>query len=101
MSEFKKYKSIENSYREKHIRDMMKLNPVYAACKYVVTEKLDGGNFQFRFTIDDTAPSGVRLEYGKRSSILAPDAKFYNYQAVVSQDKYLALELFVVEFLKR
>lgn len=86
MIEFKKYKSIENSNREKHINDMFKFNPIYAGCKYIVTEKLDGANFQFRFTRNVDA---VNVEFGKRSSILDADDKFYNYQAVVDDPRYV------------
>lgn len=83
MSDFKRYKSIENHYREKYINDMIKFNPVYAGCKYVVTEKIDGGNFQVRLTTPETG-RGVKIEYGKRTSILAKDEDFYNYKSVIN-----------------
>ena len=99
MIKFSKFTSIENHYREKYIRDMLHYNPIYNVCKYVVHEKIDGACFQFRFTFDPTEEDGVRVEYGKRTSILEPDEKFYNYQAVVSQERYKIFIKSVKDFL--
>lgn len=90
MCEFRKYKSIENHYRQKAIEDMFKFNPVYCNCRYIVQEKVDGGNFQVRLTIDDSEPlHGVKVDFGKRSSILGESEQFYNYQAVVSDFSFV------------
>ena len=47
MSEFSKYRSIENHYRTKHITDVFKWYPEYIGCEYIATTKLDGANIQF------------------------------------------------------
>ena len=85
MTDFKKYKSIENHYREKNIRDMLRYNPIYNNCKYIATEKIDGANFQFRFRkISDD----IVIEFGNRNSILKQSDSFYDYQSVVKKQKY-------------
>lgn len=73
--EFRKYSSIENSYREKYlesVRETLK----YFGCedaKFSVSEKVDGCNVS---VITD----GENIITGKRSSILEPDEKFYGFQ---------------------
>ena len=73
MTKFKKYKSIENHYREKYINDTLKYHPEYTICKYAVSAKIDGANFQIKFS---TTLDGVIVEYGKRGSMLGNES-FY------------------------
>jgi Rnl2 family RNA ligase len=84
MAEFKKFKSIDNHYREKVITDMLAHNPVYHACKYVAQEKIDGANFQLLFTME--YDGSIIIRHGKRTSLLGADEKFYNRHAAVGAD---------------
>jgi len=72
--EFKKYSSIENSYRQKI------LDEIYARGMdrgdWVVSEKIHGSNFSM--WMDD---EGLRC--AKRSGFLAVDESFFNWQSVV------------------
>jgi len=86
---FTRYKSIENTYQEKFIRDMLQYNPVYHTCKYVAQEKIHGANFQINLNMEETG--AVSIGYGKRSGFLADDSDFYNYQATVQKPEYQEL----------
>lgn len=79
---FKRYKSIENHYREKHIRDMLQYNPVYHGAKIVAQEKIHGANFQIN--LDRIPGLGVEVSYGKRSGTIVDNEKFYNHHATVN-----------------
>lgn len=98
MSEFRKYKSIENSYREKFINDTLQFHPIYHTCTYIAQEKIHGANFQVRFTVTD---EGITIECGKRSGIIEPNEKFYNYEGVVKSDKYVQLFERVCDLIRR
>lgn len=91
---FKKYKSIENHYREKHILDMLQHNPVYHTCRYVAQEKIHGANFQIRFERGDDF---VSISYGKRSGVITHDENFYNHTAVVNKPHIQALQESICE----
>lgn len=74
--DFKKYTSIENSYREAYIEKVREsLN--FLGCPnmlFSVSEKVDGCN-----TSVITDGSG-QIMTGKRGSVLAPEDKFYGFQ---------------------
>lgn len=98
MSEFKKFKSIDNHFREKSIRDACANAPVYNTCKYVAQEKVDGANFQIKFEMAEDKAS-ISISYGKRTSMLEPTTKFENYQGVVAQDYVQDLQENVCEYM--
>jgi Rnl2 family RNA ligase len=76
---FKKYNSIENSYRQefidKIIRDKLDQQ------SFVVQEKAHGANMSF-WTQD-----GKQFNCGKRTSALKWEEKFYNFQYVFEKNK--------------
>ena len=76
---FKKYPSIENSYRMGFVQKALTMYPELETCKYVIQEKIHGSNFQIIISKDDS------VSYGKRTSSLQPTEKFYEYQSVVSK----------------
>jgi len=74
---FKRYPSIENSYRDKtinYIKEEGHGNKVY-----VVHEKIDGSNFSF---VGDSE----NISLAKRSSIIKSDENFYNKEII--NEKY-------------
>ena len=87
--DFKKYTSIENSYREAYIEKVYEsLN--FLGCPnmlFSVSEKVDGCN-------TSVITDGEDILTGKRSSALGADEKFYGFQdfaAVNLQGKTLAI----------
>lgn len=98
MSEFKKFKSIDNHYRQKSINDALNNAPIYNTCQYVAQEKVDGANFQIKFEMSEDKAS-ISISYGKRTSMLDPTAKFENYQGVVAQDYIQDLQEEVCEYM--
>jgi Rnl2 family RNA ligase len=89
MNNFKRYKSIENHYREKHIMDMLDHNPIYNCCSYIATEKIHGANFQINFHLEDT--KAVSVGYGKRSGFITEGEKFYNHHGTLDRPEYQEL----------
>lgn len=77
--EFKKYPSIENSYREKFIAGFVSLYPELLTRTYIITEKVHGANFQICFEPDKP------WRYGKRTAFLKEGEKFYNAREVAQQ----------------
>jgi len=75
---FKKYTSIENSYRTKEV--LMIKNSEFYDEKFCVTEKIDGANFSALVDKDGN------VEYAKRSGVLKEDENFYNWEQI--PDKY-------------
>lgn len=73
--EFKKFPSLDNHYQNKVIDRWLDNNPELQDIEMLVTEKIDGSNFQIIIDKD----GGVTC--GKRTSLLAPDEKFSNWQA--------------------
>jgi len=72
--EFKKYCSIENSYRVKYLNDIVEYGLTYG--EWVVTEKVHGSNLSF--WMDQT---GVKA--AKRSGFLTYGNRFFNFQEVM------------------
>lgn len=60
---FKKFISLENSYREKYINRMVDYYPHLLDEQYVITEKIDGSNFQWAFFPDGVVRAGSRNSY--------------------------------------
>jgi len=81
---FKKYPSLENTYREKFISDIKEQGK--AAGVWHVAEKCHGSNFSF---ISD----GAQLEVARRTDILKDGDKFYSYNNMVDRysDKIMSL----------
>lgn len=68
---FRKYNSIENSYRQKFI-DMITINPELMSQQWVVMEKIHGAHMDIYIDIDGT------LQFAKRSGFVKEDEKFYS-----------------------
>ena len=58
--EFKKWYSIENTYRQKHIDFYLETHPELADETYVILEKLHGSNFQWHFMPGEPVQAGSR-----------------------------------------
>ncbi len=82
---FKKYNSIENTYREKAIEQVYLHD--YGNDVFIVQEKVHGANFSF---ITD----GTHIQVAKRTSLIAKDENFNNYKYVVNKYEKAILELF-------
>lgn len=73
---FKKYQSIENSYQTSHIEFYVnKFGKELLDSTFVITEKLDGANFQINITKDE-------VKYGRRTDYLKEDEKFFNWNEI-------------------
>lgn len=90
--DFNKYKSIENTYREKYINDKLKWHPQYATCKYIATEKIHGSNFQVGLTLDPDSGT-VSISYGSRTTWLTEEneGEFYNFREVTDREDFQEL----------
>ncbi len=82
---FKKYNSIENTYREKQIEQVYFHE--YHKENYVVQEKVHGANFSF-------ITNGTNIEVAKRSGIIVKDENFNNYEYVLNKYEKAVKELF-------
>lgn len=74
MREFKKYNSIENSFREEFITKIKMKYP--EECKngiWAITEKVHGTNVQFGY-------DGTEYTFGKRTGYFEDGEKFYNLE---------------------
>lgn len=71
---FHRYSSIDNF----NISLIDKIDNDYKLCEWIAEEKIHGSNFSF---ITD----GVKVECARRTAILKPDEKFYNYQVIVNK----------------
>lgn len=60
---FIKWPSIENSYRTKYINKMVSYYPELLDEKYIITEKIDGSNFQWAFSPDGSIRVGSRNQW--------------------------------------
>jgi len=75
MEEFKKYPSIENSYRQAFI-EKIRLHG-YGQEKYCITEKIHGCNTQITYNVKD----GTFI-YGKRTEALLENESCYGVQDI-------------------
>jgi Rnl2 family RNA ligase len=76
---FRKYSSIENTFQNEFVEKIK--SEGFGDHEYVVQEKAHGANMSFLST------DGIHFTPAKRTDVLSPDEKFYNYQLVY--DKYL------------
>ena len=76
---FKKWSSIENSYREDFIKKFIAHDPQLKEENFEITEKIDGANFSVSFT-----PTG-EIGFYKRSG--RADSGFYNYKSAFQDEK--------------
>lgn len=74
---FKKYPSIENSYRQKFIDRFLNVNPQLRDERFIITEKRDGSNIQLIFE------PGKDLQIGSRNRLLSSDENFMGLQDVL------------------
>ena len=74
---FSKYNDIENSYNKK---ELSKFPSEGFRQYFLVTEKLNGCNFQFHW-------DGNKLNVGKRSNYIGEGENFYNYEIVLERYK--------------
>lgn len=84
-TEFKKYSSIENSYREEFIERIKR--GCYGGLKYCITEKVHGANLQMTF-------DGKEFKIGTRTAYIEADQKFYNAFQVMEPIKPKLEKLF-------
>lgn len=73
---FKKYPSIENSYRNEFVKRIKEQG--FEHLEYIVQEKVHGSNFSL-WTND-----GVKFKAYKRTGAIELNEKFYNYEVVVN-----------------
>lgn len=87
--EFKKFPSLENTYRQKEIDQALMVAQHYkengAEVSWIVTEKVHGSNFSFHINKDEEG--SVQVKVGKRTGFIEGGEKFFNYRPVV--DKYI------------
>ena len=81
--EFRKFNSLENSYRENFIHKIREQGLENE--KWVVTEKLHGCNYSFHVKVENLLTAEVKP--AKRSSFIQSDEKFYNHIPVY--EKYV------------
>lgn len=85
MLEFKKYNSIENNYNKEFVERVMAEMPT--DLQFVVQEKVHGANVSFLCDGND-------IQFAKRTSIVADDEKFYNYEELFETYKERVMNLF-------
>jgi len=82
--EFKKYNSIENSYREKEIEKIREA--INRTEMFVVSEKIDGCNLSL-------ISNGSDVQVAKRSCVMNGEAKIYNSDIILEKYKNNVLEM--------
>lgn len=82
--EFKKFQSIENSYRQKEVQSVQ-LN--FPNETFLVQEKIHGSNFSFW-------TDGETIKCAKRSGFLREDEGFFNYEVLLDRHSEDILQLF-------
>ena len=80
---FKKFSSLENSYRDNFISKIREQG--YENEEYIITEKLHGASYSFTVVIENELP--VSVIPAKRSGYINSDEKFYNHRPVY--EKYV------------
>jgi Rnl2 family RNA ligase len=81
--EFIKYASIENAYQTKHIKSQLNRHPEVEGCKWAVTEKIDGSNYNITIT-------QTEVKYGKRTSFIdhSGGVSFQGDLSVITTDEF-------------
>lgn len=85
MIEFKKYSSIENSFSREFMENVVAQVP--PNMEWVVQEKVHGANTSFLC-------DGNEVKFAKRTSMLADDEKFYDFQELLENYKERVIALF-------
>ena len=85
---FKKYNSIENTYREVFVNKIFSQYPSANHMKWAITEKIHGTNIQISYDGKDTLIGG-------RTHVIESDEKYYNIQTIASQYFYNVQQLFI------
>ncbi len=85
MLQFKKYSSIENAITRDFMERVRAEMPT--DLEWIVQEKVHGSNTSFLC-------DGVEVKFAKRTSILADDEKFYDFQPLLEAYKPRVLSLF-------
>ena len=93
--EFKKFNSLENSYRENFIHKIREQG--YENEEYIITEKLHGANYSFTVVVEGGIV--VSVIPAKRSGYIHLGEKFYNHRQVYEKhgDKVSNLALCVLK----
>jgi Rnl2 family RNA ligase len=78
---FKKYPSIENHYRQKHIDMWLEKFPELKDTNFIAQEKIHGANVQLIFD------NGEFSHVGSRNEIIEPGTKFYNVWEAIGKLK--------------
>merc|ERR1712146_591362 len=88
---FKKYSSIENSYRKKFIEKLIYEDKTGG--EWIVTEKIHGSNFSL--WIDRTVLGEIDIRVGKRSGFIeeAEMSKFFRSDIIFEKYKNNMIEL--------
>lgn len=94
--EFKKFNSLENSYRENFIHKIREQG--YEDEGYIITEKLHGANYSFTVVVEGGI--AVSVIPAKRSGYINSDEKFYNHRQVYEKyvDKVTKLALSLLKY---
>lgn len=87
--EFKKFPSLENTYRQKEIDMIETLG--YSNEEYIVTEKVHGANFSFWLSEENNE---VIIRCAKRSGWIEDSEKFFNYKPVLDKYKQSLITLY-------
>ena len=85
MIRFKKYSSIENSFNVEFMDKVRAEMP--SDLKYVVQEKVHGANTSFLCDGND-------VNFAKRTSVLAGDEKFYDYEQILADYRERVIALY-------
>ena len=85
MIRFKKYSSIENSFNVGFMDKVRAEMP--SDLKYVVQEKVHGANTSFLCDGND-------VSFAKRTSVLAGDEKFYDYEQILADYRERVIALY-------
>lgn len=88
--EFKKYSSIENSYREKFVDRIKELYPNEL---FLVQEKVHGANFSVHGN-----NTNFEVKFAKRTAFIQQNEKFYDYQLLVRWLDDVMLRLFTNDY---
>ena len=82
---FKRFNSIENTYRKKFVDQVRKCLADGDLC--VVQEKIHGANFSFWLTKDE-------IKVGSRNQFLEEGANFFNWEKVLEKYRFNILKLY-------
>lgn len=84
---FKRYNSIENSYREKIIQQIINHGYNHPAYQWIATNKIHGANFSFWC-------DGKELKCAKRSSFIGATTNFNNWEILYDSHKENIFNMF-------